>query len=225
MTNEQLATFIHTGGNDELIPLLWEKVQRFVYRKAAAVYTLHTESCRRRGVELCDIKQAGYMAFLEAIKGYKPETEYKFITFINLPFKNAVNELLKLRTRSGFNDPLNNCISLDTPAEDKDGETDTTIKDIQADKKALNFVNDLEAAELSNIIRKELEKLTEKQADIIRRFYLEGQSLKDIAKNMNISGERVRQIKSAAECELKKNRTLKRIYEEHYKNKHYFHYQ
>ena len=70
MTNEQLATFIHAGGNDELIPLLWNKVQRFVYYKARSVYTLNTTRCKRCGVELWDIQQAGYIAFIEALRGY-----------------------------------------------------------------------------------------------------------------------------------------------------------
>ena len=143
MTNEQLATFIHAGGNDELIPLLWNKVQRFVYYKARSVYTLNTTRCKRCGVELWDIQQAGYIAFIEALRGYKPETGYKFITFIQLPFKNAVNDLLKLKTEKQRQEPLNNCISLDTPAEDTDGDTDTALIDLQADQSSLNFIDDM----------------------------------------------------------------------------------
>lgn len=88
---------------------------------------MNTVCCKRCGVELWDIQQAGYFAFLEALKGYKPETGYKFITFIRLPFKNAVNDLLKRKTEKQINEPLNNCISLDTPTEDKDGDTDTAL--------------------------------------------------------------------------------------------------
>ena len=62
MTNEQLATFIHAGGNDELIPLLWDKVQSFVYYKARSVYNMNTVCCKRRGVELWDIQQVNAAA-------------------------------------------------------------------------------------------------------------------------------------------------------------------
>lgn len=223
MTNEQLATFIHSGGNDELIPILWEKVQRFVYMKAEQAYSNNTASCKRHGVELWDIKQAGYIAFLEALKGYKPETGYKFITFIQYPFKNAINELLKLRTNKERNEPLNNSISLDTPATDKDGDADTAIIDLQADENSLSFITEIEAAELSETIRAEIKNtLTEKQAEIITRFYLQGQSLQHIAKDMNVSAERIRQHKVKAENELRKNTTLRKIYNDFYKTEHYF---
>ena len=57
MTNEQLATFIQEGGNDELTPLLWEKVRKFVYQQAGRYYEAHTVTCSRRGVELWDLNR------------------------------------------------------------------------------------------------------------------------------------------------------------------------
>lgn len=217
MTNEQLATFIHAGGNDELIPLLWEKVQRTVYIKAAAVYRLNAENCKRRGVDLWDIKQAGYIAFLEALKGYKPETGYKFITFIRLPFKTAVADLLKLRTQRGRNEPLNNCVSLNTPAGDED--EDTEIIDLQADETSTDFINELEADELRGTIRAELETLSEREREVIQLFYFQNKSLQDISKTMSISAERVRQLKSRAERTLRQSKILYKIYQEYFKQR------
>lgn len=219
MTNEQLATFIHAGGNDELIPLLWNNVQRFVYYKARSVYTLNTTRCKRCGVELWDIQQAGYIAFIEAIRGYKPETGYKFITFIQLPFKNAVNDLLKLKTEKQRQEPLNNCISLDTPAEDTDGDTDTALIDLQADQSSLNFIDDMEAAQLSEMIRAELVTLSDRERNVIELFYFENKSLQEIAKQLNVSGERARQLRSRAERTLRDNKTLHKIYNEYYKQR------
>lgn len=219
MTNEQLATFIHAGGNDELIPLLWEKVQRFVYYKARSVYNSNTTRCQRCGVELWDIQQAGYIAFIEAIRGYKPEPGYKFITFIQLPFKNAVNDLLKLKTQKQRHEPLNNCISLDTPTEDADGDTDTTLIDLQADETSTDFINELEAGELRETIRAEIEKLSERERDVIKLFYFQSKSLQEISKQMGVSGERVRQLRSRAERELRQSQTLKKIYNDFFKQR------
>lgn len=70
MTNELLAEYIQQGGNDELIPILWEKVRKLLYSKSDSLYRLHKESCSCRGVEMWDIRQASYTAFLEAIKAY-----------------------------------------------------------------------------------------------------------------------------------------------------------
>ncbi len=223
MTNEQLAAFIHAGGNDELIPLLWDKVQKYVYCKARSVYNMNTVCCKRCGVELWDIQQAGYFAFLEALKGYKPETGYKFITFIRLPFKNAVNDLLKRKTEKQINEPLNNCISLDTPTEDKDGDTDTALIDLQADESSTDFINKMEVDELRDTIRVELETLPERELEVIELFYFQNKSLQEISKAMSISPERVRQIRTRAERDLKQNIKLRQIYNEFYKTKHYFH--
>ena len=38
MTNEQLAAFIKQGGNDELIPILWERIRKLMYMKSDKVY-------------------------------------------------------------------------------------------------------------------------------------------------------------------------------------------
>lgn len=219
MTNEQLATFIHAGGNDELIPLLWKNVQRFVYYKARSVYSLNTVCCKRCGVELWDIQQAGYIAFMEALRGYKPETGYKFITFIQLPFKNAINDLLKLKTQKQRHEPLNNCISLDAPTEDADGDTDTALIDLQADETSTDFINELEAGELRETIRAELDTLSEREREVIKLFYFQSKSLQEISKKMSISAERVRQIRTRAERDLRQSKTLYKIYNEYYKQR------
>lgn len=222
MTNEQLATFIHAGGNDELIPLLWDKVKQLLYSKAENYYRTHTTNCKRRGVEVWDIKQAAYCAYREALRYYNPDKGYKFITFIILPFKKEIYKLLDIQTKRGLNEPLNNSCSLDTPVTDTDGDTDTALIDLQADESSTDFIEEMEAAELRKTIRAEVEKLPEKQADIIKLYYLQEISLQDIAKQLQVSAERVRQNKAAAERALRNNTTLQTLYDEYYKQKHYF---
>ena len=38
MTNEQLAGFIQSGVNDELIPILWERIRKLMHMKSDKVY-------------------------------------------------------------------------------------------------------------------------------------------------------------------------------------------
>ena len=146
MTNEQLATLIHTGGNDELIPLLWEKVRALMYMKAGQYYRTHSETCAARGVQLWDIKQAGYLAYIAALKAFNPESGLKFLSYISFPFRNEVNELLRIRSRKA--DALNKSISLDAPIKNDEGE-DTTLGDLQPDAQSMDFVERLEAAMIS----------------------------------------------------------------------------
>lgn len=55
MTNEMLAQFIQEGGNDELIPILWEKVRKLLYVKADRFYSLYKSACDGSGVDVWDI--------------------------------------------------------------------------------------------------------------------------------------------------------------------------
>lgn len=214
MTNEQLAAFIHQGGNDELRPLLWDKVKALVYMKAEQYYRGHASLCASHGVELWDIKQAGYMAFTEALEAYKPESEYKFITFLNFPFRNAVAALLGLRKKN----PLDSCVSLDTPVNDEDN--DTTLIELQPDSQSLDFVDKLEAAMMSEIILNEIEALPDKHAAVIKWYYLENKTLTEIGKLLGISPEWARQLKYHGERKLRKSRELRELYHEYYQQRY-----
>lgn len=127
MTNKELATAIQSG-NRSLIPTLWENVQKLLYAMSDSFYRLHRELCARRGVDVQDIRQTAYSALLEAIKAYKPESESKFTSYLNYPFKNAVNGLLGLRTTRANNEPLNSSTSLDRPIdESSDGDSEKRV--------------------------------------------------------------------------------------------------
>lgn len=184
MTNELLAEYIQQGGNDELIPILWENVKKLLYSKSDSLYRLHKESCSRRGVEMWDIRQASYTAFLEAIRAYKPETGNKFTSYLNYPFKNAVNELLGLRTSRATNEPLNNSTSLDKPIDESmDGDV-ISLLDTIADDTSLDFIDNMETNAVGDSVRAVVGTLPEPYKCVITALFLEGISLSDIAKRL-----------------------------------------
>ena len=84
MTNEELVMIIK-GGNDELTPSLWERVERFAYVKATDYYYLHTDLCTRAGVTLDDLKQESYFAFMAAVNYYDPDKGFLFLSFMTYP--------------------------------------------------------------------------------------------------------------------------------------------
>ena len=103
--------------------------------------------------------------------------------------------------------------------KDTDGDTDTALIDLQADQSSLNFIDDMEAAQLSEMIRAELVTLSDRERNVIELFYFENKSLQEIAKQLNVSGERARQLRSRAERTLRDNKTLHKIYNEYYKQR------
>ena len=216
MTNEELATCIKKGENDELIPLLWEKVRAFVYMKAEKYFRTHSMACAAHGVEVWDIKQAGYIAFTEALKAFNPESGYKFLTYIRLPFQNAVNEVLGRRKKE---DALNNAVSLDMPVNDEDGDGCSLI-DLQADAQSTDFVDCLEAAMVSELIRNEVEQLPDREKIVIEKYYFDGKTLQEIGDLLGVSYQRAREIRAKAERKLRQEPELRQLYNEHYKERY-----
>lgn len=216
MTNEELATLIQNGQSCR-VPELWEQVYRIIYLKAGRYYNAHRERCARSGVELCDIEQAGYLAYLEAVKAFKPESGLKFLSYMNFPFRNAVNELLRLRTCKP--EPLNNAVSLDAPVKDED-ESETALIDLQADAQSTDFLDELEAAAVSDIVRERLELLEPRERFVITEYYLENKTMLQIADLLDISHQRVRQIRVNAERHLRADKELRKLYLEHYQQRY-----
>ena len=120
MNNEQLASLIQTGNAPELLPILWERTKRYLYKLAGRAYSAYKESCDRAGIVMDDLRQGCYEAFLQAVGAYKPESGFAFLSFTAYPFKNVLHSMLGIRTRR--RDPLNECSSLDAPA-DPEGES------------------------------------------------------------------------------------------------------
>lgn len=220
MTNEMLAAFIQQGGNDELIPILWEKVRKLLYSKSDSLYRLHKESCSRRGVEIWDIRQASYTAFLEAIKAYEPKKDSKFTSYLNYPFKNAVNEVLGLRTSRTANEPLNNSSSLNKPIDESSDGDVISLLDTIADDTSLDFIDNMETNAVGDTVRAVVDTLSEPHKCVITAFFFEGISLSDIAERLEISSERVRQLKRKALELLRKNKILRELYNDMQQHNH-----
>lgn len=214
MTNEMLAEYIQQGDNDELIPILWEKVRKLLYSKSDSLYRLHKESCSRRGVEMWDIRQASYTAFLEAIKAYKPETGNKFTSYLNYPFKNAVNELLGLRTSRTTNEPLNNSTSLDKPIDESmDGDV-ISLLDTIADDTSLDFIDNMETNAVADTVRSVVDTLPEQYRSVIQAHYWEGLTLRAIADRLSVSCENVRAREAKAMRMLRSNKIMRLLYKD-----------
>lgn len=153
-----LAEFIKQGGNDELIPLLWDKIQKLMFLKSDTIYRLKKDSFDKAGIELWDIRQACYPAFLKALEGYKPEQGHKFTSYLTYPFKTAVNELLGIR---GKKELLNECISLDKPVVQPDGG-ECSLSDIIPDYTAQEAFERIEANDDTRILHQAISKLPER---------------------------------------------------------------
>lgn len=212
MTNEQLAQFIQSGDSDELIPVLWEKIKPLVYMKCEKIYAAKPNYFKQCGVEVWDMKQACYSAYLAAIKYYKPESGYKFTTFLDKPMQNAISELTDCRTSK--KNVLNESSSLDKTITSEDGEK-TSYIDLVADQESNEFLDNLDQESEALTIWEVVNSLEEKYSSVIIAYFRDNKTFKEIAQDMNVSFQRVRDINQYALRLLKRNKYIRNMGKEY----------
>lgn len=213
MTNEQLAAFIKQGGNDELIPILWERIRKLMYMKSDRVYSTLQSRFNQCGVEIWDLKQSCYTVFLKALEGYKPESGNKFTAYLSYPFRTVVQELTGVRTKQQKQEPLNDCTSLDMPLNNDEPEQ-FTLDDTIADDNAVNAPERVELADDYRVLHEAVERLKEPVNHVISEYYFQDKKMPQIAKEMGISIERVRQYKAKGLRYLRHAPLLLQLYRE-----------
>lgn len=191
ISNEELATRIQKG-ETELIPQLWEQVERFVYLKA--VDTVNALKRKSAVFDADDLTQSGYFAMLEAVKLWDSTAERSFISYFTLHLKNAFAETGGWKTSKQKREWETTIISLDAPIDE---ESDATLADIIPDTR-----NDFEA--LDEAIFREnfcdelyaaIDELPKDQAEIVRGIFLKGISATKLAKEKGVSRTYIHHLK------------------------------
>ena len=211
-TNEELAIMIQDG-DESKVPELWERVRKLYLKKSMQYFEGHRELCSRCGVELDDVQQQSFFAFLQSVEAYNPESGLVFVSFIDFQFRTEMQNLTGTRTALTRLDPLNNCASLDKVIETDDDSGDT-LGDFVPDLTALDFLELLDAESVGEMIRAEVRRLPAPVCDVIAWYFFDGQTLETIAKRLDLSLERVRQLKKRGLVTLSKRRILVDLWNE-----------
>lgn len=211
-TQEEMCLQIQRG-KKELLPDLWETVEKLYTLKAYKWFTARADMARARGVELEDVMQQAWFAFLQSVAAYDAANGLPFLSYIEMPFRTECAVLMGQRTAQGRFEPLNRCASLDKETDTEDGDGGT-LGDSIPDPAALEFVEMLDAESVAELIRAEVARLPQPECDVIARYYLHGETLKTIADAASKSIERVRQIRERGLKMLRKSRTLCELWAE-----------
>lgn len=203
MTVEDLVVRIQTG-NTELMAELWEKVRKLIAWHARRYYERF--DCSRKGVELDDLVQAGYLALVESVRKYDETQEAKFTTFFAYDLFSQFQATTG-RTHRQRCDLLNHAVSLDAPTDDGDPDG-RSLYDAVADSESLSFAEDVVTrvylSQLHDELEAELSELAEREAEIIRARYFEGNTLTEIAEARSTSFNEVRSLEQKAFRNLRK---------------------
>ncbi len=192
MSNEELVILIQSG-RDDLLPVLWEQVERFVAMQA----NQWVQAWKSRRVEFEDLYQSGFLAVVQAVQTYDPEKEVKFLTWLGHPLKTAFSAALGVRTEKQRLDPLNSASSLDAPLEhDTD---DLTVGDTVSDPVDCYMEADrrIFLEQLHDALEQALDQLPEEQRATLRLRFYQGMTFKEAAETFGIPADQVRK----RECE------------------------
>ncbi len=167
MSNEELVILIQSG-HDDLLPMLWEQVERFVCQQA----NKWVLAWKNRHVEFEDLYQSGFLAVIQVVQTYEEGNDANFLTWLNYPLKTAFSEVAGCWTKKQRLDPLNSTSSLDAPLEyDTD---DLTVGNMVSD--AVDYYLEADRRifleQLHDALEQSLDQLPEEQSATLRlRFY------------------------------------------------------
>lgn len=202
MTNEELVVRIQAG-EQHLMGVLWEQVERLVKWKAHRIMTILNSTGINCGVEFDDLYQSGYLALVAAVKTYSSE-EGAFSTWLMYYLQTAFAETSGYHTERQKSDPLRHCISLDAPLGDEDGDT---VADLQPDSGSTAPFESVEQqmylARLREVLDKALSELPPQLEAVIRQRYFETATFEQIAETLEVSTSRAQQLEEKALCALR----------------------
>lgn len=212
MTNEELAAAIKAG-NTALYADLWEQVKKIILTRAKRFCVLCDGLCASHGVTAEDLEQCGYLALVDAVNAWTPDSGYRFTTFLNLHMKRQFRAALDGGKRRTAKDLLNCCDSLDKPTgEDEDGGT---LGDLVPDQDALNDLEDAEDRVFHEQLREEvyscLDTMNQDRAEVLRKRYLDGKTLREVAGDVGKSYQRVQSMERSGLLELHREPYLQRL--------------
>lgn len=221
-TNAALAA-LAAAGNAFALGQLWEVNKGFVRRQLWQWYEKNQTVADSAGLSFEDLVQEGYFAVDYAAKHYSAE-QGNFTTYLSYALlKQIRTATCGEHTRGVTTDdgrrvavsanPLNECSSLDIRLDESDEGSSTkgeTIEDPAATQAFQTAEDDLYTEELHNALEEALSHLAAKQADVVRRHYFEGQTLKEISQEDGTTLNAARNREQAAFIALRRNLKLQR---------------
>lgn len=221
-TNAALAA-LAAAGNSFALGQLWEVNKGFVRRQLWQWYEKNKPVADNAGLSFEDLVQEGYFAVDYAAKHYSAE-QGSFTTYLSYALLKQIRTATcgeharVVATKDGRHvavsaNPLNECTSLDIRLDETDEGSSTkgeTIEDPAATQAFQTAEDDLYTEELHNALEEALSHLAAKQADVVRRHYFEGQTLKEISQEDGTTLNAARNREQAAFIALRRNPQIQR---------------
>ena len=215
-TNAALAA-LAAAGNSFALGQLWEINKGLLHRWFWQWYAKNKAVADEHGITLEDFDQEGFFAVQAAAQAFDPE-KGTFATLLGYYVQNRISKVVcgehgrLMTTEDGREVRIS-----DTPLDDTDGGS-ATLGDLQEDPAAAQAFqtaeDELYTEELHAALEEALNKLTAKQADVIRRHYFGGKSLSEIAREDGTTSNAPFNNEQTAFLVLRRNPAIVRWHED-----------
>lgn len=160
-----------------------------------------------KGVDFDDLESEGYMAMTQAAQKYNQERGTQFIAYAAPFIRKAMEQAVKQQSASygmprdehqQLHKRVSHPLSIDAPLS---ANNKYTLLDILINKDALSDEENSYFRLITEDLNAAIETLDEREREVIRKFYGIGCPhipMADIAEDMNLKRERVRQIRDKA---------------------------
>ena len=226
-TNAALAA-LAAAGNTFALGRLWEVNKGFVRRQLWKWYAKNKPVADNAGLTFEDLTQEAYFAVDFAATHYNAE-QGSFTTYLNYALLKQIRTATcgeharVVPTEDGRRvavsaNPLNECSSLDVRLDEADEGSSTkgeTIEDPAATQAFQQAEDGVYTEELHTALETAMtQHLTEREADVLRRRYYDGQTLQAIGEELGVRGERVRIIEGKAIRKMKGLSSIQRWHDD-----------
>lgn len=200
-TNEALALRAREGDREALAQL-WQQVKYFAIQ----------QSCRytpTQRVSREDLIQCAYLGMHTAVYTYDSTRGCGFLHYMNFFLRRECQAALGLRGKPTFEADC----SLD--AQMRASESGTPLLALIGDDSIEDVNERIARAQLREAVQASIHRLPQRQAQLIRRYYMEGASMPQIARDLGLSAQRVQQVIEAARRHLRCDKKLLRFLREY----------
>lgn len=213
MSNEELA-ILAKAGDQQAAAQLWKQNQGVLSMMEWRLFSSYRGRADTAGVTWDDVQQIGYFAILSAAKGFDPGAGIKFTSYLTYHVRREFYQLVGLRTERSRKEPLCRASSLDEPLDKEDADGTTRAETVPDQTAAVQFENAEEkiwTAQLHEALEDCLSSIDDDKAETIRKHFFDGLTLKEIAAEMAVSAERVRQLEEKGFRQLRRPSMQKRL--------------
>lgn len=213
MSNEELAILVKEG-DKQAAAQLWKQNQGILSLMEWRLFSSYRGRADAAGVTWDDVQQIGYFVILAAARGFDPDAGMKFASYLTYQVRNEFYRLVGLCTERSRKEPLCRASSLDEPLDKEDADGTTRAETVPDQTAAAQFENAEEriwTAQLHEALEDCLSSIDDDKAETIRKHFFDGLTLKEIAAEMAVSAERVRQLEEKGFRQLRRPSMQKRL--------------